>query len=173
MDLTALFNYHLFDILRFKYVMRLAEFETKLLGEAFLEARRIARRPLGRIALYDLDASESRAAPDHADVYLLTHKSGVALWEVWLPAPTRSFDAFRWIGWLDPEVDDGLIARLMACSRIGQPGDCWKSKLVGAVFSADHAARPTTSSRNDCRTPWLGSHSPAIPRSLVLSHISH
>jgi hypothetical protein len=95
-----------------EYVMRLAEFETKLLGEAFLEARRIARWPLGRIALYDLDASKSRAAPAHADVYLLTHKSGMALWEVWLPAPTQSFDAFRWIGWLDPEVDDGLIARL-------------------------------------------------------------
>ncbi len=95
-----------------EYIMQLAEFETKLLGKAFLEARRIKRQPLGRIVLDGLNAIESGAAPAHADVYLLTHKSGVALWEVWLPAPTQSFDAFRWIGWLDPEVENGLIARL-------------------------------------------------------------
>jgi hypothetical protein len=95
-----------------EYIMQLAEFETKLLGKAFLEARRIERQPLGRIVLDGLNTIESGAAPSHADVYLLTHKSGVALWEVWLPAPTQSFDAFRWIGWLDPEVDDSLIARI-------------------------------------------------------------
>jgi hypothetical protein len=90
------------------YVARLAEFETRLLGKTFREAGRLARAPLGRVALGGLPEH----APTHADVYLLAHKSGVALWEVWLPAPTQPFDAERWIGWLDAETGDGLIARL-------------------------------------------------------------
>ena len=36
----------------------------------------------------------------------------MALWEVWIPATAQSFDAARWIGWLDPEAEDGLVARL-------------------------------------------------------------
>jgi hypothetical protein len=90
------------------YVTRLTEFETLLLGTAFVESRRITRWPLGRIAFAGL----SPDAPAWADVYLISHKSGAALWEVWLPAPGQSFDASRWIGWLDPEDKDGLIARL-------------------------------------------------------------
>jgi hypothetical protein len=90
------------------YTTGLAEFERRLLGKAFLETRRITRWPLGRIALDGLTDD----APAHADVYLLSHKSGVALWEVWLPAPAQSFDAARWVAWLDPETEDGLIARL-------------------------------------------------------------
>ena len=90
------------------YVARLAEFETRLLGKTFREAGRLTRAPLGRIALDGLPEH----APAHADVYLLAHKSGVALWEVWLPAPSQPFDAARWIGWLDAEAEDGLIARL-------------------------------------------------------------
>jgi hypothetical protein len=90
------------------YTAGLAEFERRLLGKAFLETRRITRWPLGRIALTDLP----KGAPAHADVYLLSHKSGVALWEVWVPATAQCFDAARWIGWLDPEADDGMVVRL-------------------------------------------------------------
>jgi len=90
------------------YTSGLAEFERRLLGKAFTETRRITRWPLGRIALDGL----ADTAPAHADVYLLSHKSGVALWEVWLPTSAQAFDAARWIGWLDAEVEDGLITRL-------------------------------------------------------------
>lgn len=90
------------------YVTHLAEFETQLLGTAFVESRRMTRWPLGRIALDGF----SPDVPTYADVYLISHKSGAALWEVWLPAPDQPFDASRWIGWLDPEDKDGLIARL-------------------------------------------------------------
>lgn len=86
----------------------LAEFERLLLGKTFLEARRITRWPLGRIMLEGMAGD----APTHADVYLLSHKLGVALWEAWLPAPPQPFDASRLIGWLDPEAEDGLVARL-------------------------------------------------------------
>lgn len=51
-------------------------------------------------------------SPIYADVHPVTHQSGVALWEVWLPAPRQPFDARRWIGWLDPDNDTGLVARL-------------------------------------------------------------
>jgi hypothetical protein len=90
------------------YMAGLTEFERRLLGKAFLETRRITRWPLGRIALDGM----ADDAPAHADVYLLSHKSGVALWEVWLPATAQPFDASRWINWLDPEVEDGLVTRL-------------------------------------------------------------
>lgn len=90
------------------YTSELTEFEQKLLGKAFLETRRITRWPLGRIALNRLVTD----APAHADVYLLTHKSGVALWEVWLPELPQPFDAARWIAWLDPDAKEGLIADL-------------------------------------------------------------
>lgn len=90
------------------YLEGLATFERQLLGKAFLETRRITRWPLGRIALQ----GTADDAPTHADVYLLAHKSGVALWEVWLPAPEQAFDAARLIAWLDPESEDGLVARL-------------------------------------------------------------
>ena len=90
------------------YTAVLAEFERRLLGKAFLETRRITRWPLGRIALEGL----AENFPAHADVYLLSHKAGVALWEVWLPAPPQNFDVARWIDWLDPEAEDGLVARL-------------------------------------------------------------
>jgi len=90
------------------YTDGLAEFERRLLGKTFLETRRITRWPLGRIALDGL----ADDAPAHADVYLLSHKSGVALWEVWIPAMAQTFDASRWIAWLDPEAEDGLVSRL-------------------------------------------------------------
>jgi hypothetical protein len=90
------------------YVARLAEFEAQLLGNKFREAGRLARSPLGRVALDGLPEH----APTHADVYLLAHKSGVALWEVWIPAPDQPFDAALWIDWLDADAEDGLIARL-------------------------------------------------------------
>lgn len=90
------------------YVGQFADFEKRLLGGAFQAARRIIRWPLGRIAL----AREFDAAPSYADVFLLAHKSGVALWEIWLPAAEQRFDATRWIAWLDPEIDEGVIAQM-------------------------------------------------------------
>jgi hypothetical protein len=90
------------------YVSQFAEFEKRLLGEPFQEARRITRWPLGRIELRDLPDG----SPPYADVYLLAHKSGVALWEIWLSPPEQGFDAARWVSWLDPETDGGLIEQV-------------------------------------------------------------
>jgi hypothetical protein len=90
------------------YLDTLADFAARLLGPRFLQARRIERRPIGRIALDGTAAG----MPAHADVYLLRHKAGVALWEVWLPATEQPLDASRWIDALDAEREDGLVAQL-------------------------------------------------------------
>jgi hypothetical protein len=90
------------------YLDQFVDFEGRLLGETFLETHRITRWPLGRVPLTGAADGE----PPYADVGLLMHKSGVALWEAWLPASEQAFDVTRWIAWLDPDAEDGLIAHL-------------------------------------------------------------
>jgi hypothetical protein len=110
------------------YLAQFANFEERLLGETFRAARRVRRWPLGRIALSGNPAN----APRYADVGLLVHKSGVAVWGAWLPASEQPFDATRWIAWLDPDSDDGLVAQLWRIlSPINQEiaGDAWWSDL--------------------------------------------
>ncbi|MBD3814154.1 MAG: hypothetical protein IE917_18400, partial [Betaproteobacteria bacterium] len=51
-------------------------------------------------------------APTHADITLITHVAGVALWEAWMPAPAQAFDPARWIGWLDIDQPESLAARV-------------------------------------------------------------
>lgn len=70
----------------------------------------------------------------YADIFLLAHKSGVALWEVWLPAPDQALDPTRWIAWLDPESDGGLVAQLW---RTLAPAPA----AVGSICTAAKAAR--------------------------------
>jgi hypothetical protein len=90
------------------YLSQFNDFEKRLLGGPFQAARRIIRWPLGRIDL----SGRAEGWPPHADVHLLVHKSGAALWEVWLPAPEQGFDAARWVSWLDPQAEDGPIDQL-------------------------------------------------------------
>jgi hypothetical protein len=90
------------------YVAQFSDFEKRVLGGTFLEARRITRWPLGRITLN----RSSDDYPAHADTFLLAHKSGVALWEVWVHAPEQPFDTSRWITWLDQEAVGGMVAQL-------------------------------------------------------------
>lgn len=90
------------------YTKLFADIEKRLLGETFQATRRIARWPLGRIAL----AGPSSTFPSCADVFLIAHKSGVALWEIWVPAPEQSFDAALWVDWLDPDTANGITAQI-------------------------------------------------------------
>jgi hypothetical protein len=141
------------------YTTGLAEFERRLLGKAFLETRRIVRWPLGRIALEGL----AENAPAHADVYLLSHKSGVALWEVWMPAPAQSFDASRWINWLDAEVEDGLVARLWRVLGAVNHELTGKPSWTGLYFPLTLLRVPQQS-----LTTFIGQHGPDIVRLLFL-----
>lgn len=72
--------------------------QQRLLGELYLQARRLSRRSIGRLAL-----SGGASEPPFADIHLVEHKSGAAVWEVWLAAPPQAFDPVRWTGWLDME----------------------------------------------------------------------
>jgi hypothetical protein len=60
---------------------------------------------VGRLPLLGLEGD-----PPYADIHLVVHKSGAAVWEVWLLAPTQAMDVVRWIRWLDMEVE-GSLAR--------------------------------------------------------------
>jgi len=83
--------------------------EAHVLGAGFLAAARLRQHEVGRI-----DLAGPQGEPDHADVTLITHVAGVALWEVWLPAPLQAFDPLRWIGWLDIDAPDSVAARIWA-----------------------------------------------------------
>jgi hypothetical protein len=83
--------------------------EAHVLGAGFLAAARLRRHELGRV-----DVAGPQGEPDHADVTLITHVAGVALWEVWLPAPAQDFDPLSWIGWLDIDQPGSLAARIWA-----------------------------------------------------------
>jgi hypothetical protein len=119
------------------YLERFSLVESRLLGRAYVEAARTRRVPLGRISIGD---TEDRLAPAHADVCLVAHISGVALWEAWVIAPAQPLDAARWSGWLDREAQDGIAARLAralqpATQSIGggvAPEDCFPISIVRA-----------------------------------------
>jgi hypothetical protein len=82
--------------------------QAHVLGAAFIQAARLARYPLGRLDLGAAPVPE----PRYAEVSLLAHVFGVALWEVWMPAPRQAFDVARWVAWLDPDRADGVAERV-------------------------------------------------------------
>lgn len=86
------------------YDERLSELERHVFGEDFVAAGRTKRWPLGRIAIHNHGAS----FPPHADVYLVTHSTGTAVWEVWFAGTSQPLNALQWIDWLDPDAEDGL-----------------------------------------------------------------
>ncbi|MBC7379817.1 MAG: hypothetical protein H7346_20595, partial [Burkholderiaceae bacterium] len=65
------------------YRGRLDAMQQRLLGEPYLLTRRLTRTAVGRLVLHGPPGD-----PPHADIHLVVHKSGAAVWEVWLVAPT-------------------------------------------------------------------------------------
>ena len=86
------------------YGERLSGLERHVFGEDFVAAGRTKRWPLGRITIHNHDAS----FPPHADVYLVTHSTGTAVWEAWFAGPSQPLNALQWIEWLDPDAENGL-----------------------------------------------------------------
>jgi hypothetical protein len=88
------------------YTERFSELERHVFGDDFAAAGRTKRWPLGRISI----PCEGRdpSFPSQADVYLVAHTTGTAIWEVWVRAHSQPLDASRWIEWLDPEAENGL-----------------------------------------------------------------
>lgn len=90
-------------------VAQLAEIEVAQFGQSYLESRRVRRWPLGRVRL---SATPNGSAPDHADVYLVTHLAGAALWEAWIPVGDQPLDATRDIARLLADTEGGPVALL-------------------------------------------------------------
>jgi hypothetical protein len=86
---------------------RIEGLQQRLLGEPYLQARRLVRTSAGRLPLPGGDFE-----PAFADIHLVMHKSGAAVWEVWLAAPAQPMDVVRWAGWLDMEASDSLARRI-------------------------------------------------------------
>ena len=89
------------------YRDRIEGLQQRLLGEPYLQARRLVRTSVGRLPLQGGEFD-----PTFADIHLVVHKSGAAVWEVWLAAPPQIFDAVRWVEWLDMDAPDGLARRI-------------------------------------------------------------
>ena len=90
------------------YIEMFTSVEEILLGKTYVDSHRITRQPIGRI----LFKSPSNYSPAYADVYLLIHRSGAALLEVWCPAPVQPFNAIEWNKWLDFSVKDSLMTQI-------------------------------------------------------------
>jgi len=109
------------DALAESYRSRLDAMQQRLLGEPYLQARRLTRSAVGRLPLPD-----DQGAPSHADVHLVIHKSGAAVWEVWLQPPPQALDVARWVAWLDMDDPDSLaryIWRTLRPTLTGQGND--------------------------------------------------
>jgi len=88
---------------------QLHEIEVALLGVEYLRSRRITRLPVGRVRL---PRPKGGSDPEHADVFLVTHTTGVALWEAWIPLPDQPLDAVRFVEWLRSDVTASPAALL-------------------------------------------------------------
>lgn len=89
---------------------RLEALQQRLLGEPYLKARRLQRISVGRLNLPVVQEGD----PAHADIHLVLHKSGAAVWEVWLSAAPQPMAVARWIGWLDMQDGASLAHRIRA-----------------------------------------------------------
>jgi len=85
------------------------EIELAVLGRPYLDSRRFVRWPLGRV---DFSPPPNPGWPTHADVFLLTHTAGAALWEAWMAAPEQPLDAEVFIAWLSSDVEGSPVAKL-------------------------------------------------------------
>ena len=89
--------------------------ELRLLGDKFLKAGRINRLPIGRL---ELPTKHAEIEPSSADIYLVSHKTGVALLEIRLNLPKQAFNPDFWIPWLRPESVDGIVNELQKRLRV-------------------------------------------------------
>ncbi len=91
---------------------QLHDTEMALLGSEYLETRRIARWPLGRVRL---PAATGAGEPQSADVFLVTHTAGAALWEAWIPIPEQPLDAERFVAWLRSDTTTSAAGVVKQC----------------------------------------------------------
>ena len=109
------------------YRGKLETMQQRLLGEPYLQARRLTRTAVGRLPLVGAEG-----APAYADIHLVKHKSGAAVWEVWLVAPAQPMNVSRWVAWLDME-DPSSLARHIWLALSPASADVTTNSLVDST----------------------------------------
>lgn len=82
--------------------------ELHVLGEGFIKADRLKRRPISKFMLAAPDSNDSYSA----EIYLVTHREGVEIIEVWIEMPEQEFDPKRLLGLLKPDSEKGLVKEI-------------------------------------------------------------
>jgi len=86
--------------------------ELHVLGSDFLEAERLKRRPISKINIPF--AKDGNLLQNSTEVYLVTHREGVQIIEVWMDLPEQEFDANRWVRWLKKDSEDYIVSTIQA-----------------------------------------------------------
>jgi len=86
--------------------------ELHVLGSEFLEAERLKRRPISKISIPF--ATDGNLLQNSTEAYLVTHKEGAQIIEVWMALPEQEFDANRWVRWLKKDSEDYIVSIIQA-----------------------------------------------------------
>ena len=81
--------------------------ELHVLGEKFIKADRLKRRPLSKIVLSTLDKNNLNQYS--AEVYLVIHREGGEIIEVWVDLPEQGFDPEGMLNLLKPDTEGSLV----------------------------------------------------------------
>ncbi len=93
----------------------LHDVQAAILGQEYLESRRITRWPLGRARLPE-DAEGT--GPALTDVFLVTHTADGALWEAWMAPPDQPLDPDRFPSWLRSDQHSPVAVLREALGRL-------------------------------------------------------
>jgi len=100
------------------YRSRMEPLERRLLGNTYRKASRLQRTAVGRLSL------EGRVGDlSHADIHLVVHKCGAALWEVSLFGAHQPVDVAKWVALLDFESRDSMARTVWETLAATRPGD--------------------------------------------------
>jgi len=99
------------------YLGLMESLQRRLLGDSYSQASRLQRTAVGQLSL-----AGGAAELTHAEIYLVIHKCGAAVWEVCLLGQPQPVDIARWIGWLDLESRNSPARIIWDKLSAGQQG---------------------------------------------------
>ncbi|MGC8471516.1 MAG: hypothetical protein ACP5PM_04400 [Acidimicrobiales bacterium] len=95
---------------------QLHDVQAAILGQEYLATRRTTRWPLGRVRLPE----DEGTGPAFADVFLVTHTGGGALWEAWMAPPDQPLEPDRFLSWLRSDQKSPVAALREALGRLSR-----------------------------------------------------